>query len=639
MTWLTPIGFLGLIGLIVLLIIYLIKPNYQNKMISSTFVWKLSLKYRKKRIPVSKLRNILLFLCQVLILTATAFILAQPFLAADNGDGEGDTVIILDASASMQTQVNQKTRLERAADAALADAVKALDADKKVTVILAADKAEFLVREATREQSDLVYAAFDAVTDTENPRYTYGTPDIEGAMKQAEQITAHTDKATVTLYTDTTYLNAGNVNVYQVSDTAEWNAAILDVRATIVENYYRFEIDVASYAADSRITVNCEIFNVNDTDTTMEIEQTVYCNNDEVTTIVLGYVTEDMPEAEAELINENISVFAYEHLYVHISEYDSLDYDNQFYLYGGKKPTLKIQYYSAMPNNYFPSALLVLQDALRDRWAVELTEVSAEPATEGFDIYIFEHAAPNVVPSDGVVIYVNPSKLPSDAGIRFGTALSASGELFLGAGEAHPLMNNVDASRISVTQFTSITSSDGYTPLATYEEYPLLMLKEDVDQKILLLPFSLHYSNLAVLPEFPLLLNNVIGHFFPVTFEGNVYEINDTVTLNARANQLEVVGPGLDLPPFTEFPAQLQLPAPGTYTITQSAMSGDPIIESIYVRIPPEESNIALVENTLVNPYFFSEEDITNIDLLFYFALTVVVLLFAEWWLKSREQI
>ena len=46
MTLLTPLGLLGLIGIIVLIIIYIIKPNYQQKFISSTYVWKLSLKYR-----------------------------------------------------------------------------------------------------------------------------------------------------------------------------------------------------------------------------------------------------------------------------------------------------------------------------------------------------------------------------------------------------------------------------------------------------------------------------------------------------------------------------------------------------------------------------------------------------------------
>ena len=78
MTLLTPLGLLGLLGLVAWLIIYLIKPNYQQKLISSTYIWKLSLKYRKKRLPISKLRNLLLILCQIFILTLCAGILAQP---------------------------------------------------------------------------------------------------------------------------------------------------------------------------------------------------------------------------------------------------------------------------------------------------------------------------------------------------------------------------------------------------------------------------------------------------------------------------------------------------------------------------------------------------------------------------------
>ena len=74
MSLLTPLGLLGLVGLIVLIIIYIIKPNYQNKIISSTYIWKLSLRYRKKKIPMNKLRNILLFICQLAILAGAAFI-------------------------------------------------------------------------------------------------------------------------------------------------------------------------------------------------------------------------------------------------------------------------------------------------------------------------------------------------------------------------------------------------------------------------------------------------------------------------------------------------------------------------------------------------------------------------------------
>ena len=274
MSLLTPIGLLGLLGIVALIIIYIIKPNYQNKFISSTYIWKLSLKYKKKKIPISKLRNILLFICQLAILAGTAFILTQPYLNSDEVTEGGDTIIIIDASASMHSSVNEEMRLERAANAALADASKALDNGQKVTVIVASDTASFLVQQASKEQSQLVYDAFDKITNAPDSLYTHGEPDIEGAMKLAEQITSYTNNVSVTLYTDTAYLDVGNVKIHDVKDPSEWNAAILDVRATIVEIYYRIEIDVASYGADSRLTVSCDIFNANDSDTTLEIEST-----------------------------------------------------------------------------------------------------------------------------------------------------------------------------------------------------------------------------------------------------------------------------------------------------------------------------------------------------------------------------
>ena len=55
MTLLIPLGLLGLLSIAGLILIYIIKPNYQQKYISSTYVWALSLKLKKKRLPVSKL--------------------------------------------------------------------------------------------------------------------------------------------------------------------------------------------------------------------------------------------------------------------------------------------------------------------------------------------------------------------------------------------------------------------------------------------------------------------------------------------------------------------------------------------------------------------------------------------------------
>ena len=639
MSLLAPLGLLGLLGIIALIIIYIIKPNYQNKFISSTFIWKLSLKYKKKKIPINKLRNIILFICQIAIITGAALILAKPFIDTAIEQESADVILIIDASASMQTQVNQETRLERAANAALEDAKKAFESGKRVSLIIASEKASYLAREAGKDQADTVYSAIDDIINTPADLYTFGTPDIDGAIALAEEITAYKEDAAVTLYTDTSYLGTGKITVNNIVDTAEWNAAILDVRATLIDGNYRIEIDVASYGKESNLEVVCEVLSPNGEDGTIkELVANAYCSNDEVTTLVFAVKTEEMSEAEADLITEEVSINRFEQLYVYVDEYDSLSYDNQFYLYGGKRPVIKVKYCSTLHNNFWLTALEVLADGLKSELVLEIDKNYNTVMTEGFDLYIFEHGAPKTIPTDGVVIFSDPSSLPGDLGIRFGDGIEASGELFFSAMEEHEVMKNINAGNISVTQFSSVVSYDEYTPIMGYNNYPLVLVKNEVDQKVVVMPFSIHYSNLAVVPEFPILLRNLVKYYFPLTVDEYVFEPGETVKLNARSNILTVMGPETNLT-FEEFPTEVTLQYPGTYTMMQYLMSGDPAIEYVFVKIPSIESNINHTEDTLTNPYFFQKTEQTIIDLLFYFALAVVALLFIEWFLKSREQI
>ena len=106
--------------------------------------------------------------------------------------------------------------------------------------------------------------------------------------------------------------------------------------------------------------------------------------------------------------------------------------------------------------------------------------------------------------------------------------------------------------------------------------------------------------------------------------------------LNARAESLNVEGPGVSTA-FEEFPAELKVTSPGVYTLTQIPISGIQVVENFYVKIPASESNIKMVEDTLVNPYLENNAEIEDIDLIFYFAIALIALLFLEWWLQSKE--
>ena len=630
MTWLTPIGFLGLIGLIVLLIIYLIKPNFQNKMISSTFVWKLSLKYRRKKIPINKLRNLLLILAQILAICACAAILAQPHILADESDEYKEKIVILDASVAMRTEIAGETRFERAVNEIRKLADEVFENGSRLSIILASDKATFLVQRVGAESRLEVEERLDLLTDPSDFQCNYGSSDINAAVKLAEAVTEENPECEVLLYTGTNYIDSGNIQVKNVSDVNEWNASILNATAKMIENYYEFRIDVATYGKDSDVTLYVDVYGVNENDETRNYVINVRCTGDEKQTVVIG--------RDEFTATETSDIWAYDYAYIRVEENDCFAYDNTIYLYGGAKPVLRVQYYSSMPNPFFNGALLALRNQMGESWDIEYTEVlpDEEYELEGFDIYIFEHKMPETLPTDGLVILSNPDKAPQNSGIYLGNRVQSQTEIFFTAGEESPLMNRIDAEKISVTQYTKITMHDNYNVLAYCGQDPMILAKNEANAKIVVMPFSLNLSNLAVTHYFPLLMYNMLETYVPSTIEKNVFETYDSITLNSRGEDLAVQGPGIN-ETFVEFPSKITVEQPGTYTLTQTPISGTEIVENFYVKIPAVECNTSRTVDSLPNPYVEVTEEVFDIDLLMYFALALVLLLFAEWWLQSRE--
>lgn len=650
MSWLTPLGFLGFLGLVALIIIYIIKPNYQNKIISSTYIWKLSLKLKKKQVPLSKLRNIILFICQVLAISALAFILAQPVIAAEQEEERGEKIAIIDASVSMFTEYNEETRFERAVESVrlLARDIYEAEDGRGITVILAAEKANFVVSGVTYENKEMLYDALDELIDPATyggKPVTYGKADIAAAIKLAEEKTSIDPHAEVLLYTDANYIDHGRVVIKDVKDPAEWNASILDVRAIQDENYYRFEVDVACYGGvDQDVEVFLDIFGTNSDEVSIHLGGFARCIGGETTTLVFAKNLDNGLTLEENGITQEVTVFSYHSVSARIEEKDNFEYDNSFELHGGAKLPLRIQYASSLPNNFFSTALLVLRDTLGKRWAVEFVEVKPEeePEYEGFDFYIFEHTIPKTLPQDGVVILANPDQIPSIAGIRLGRAYNANEAKLVAEDAEHALMNGVSAENITVNKFTELTAADGYDTLMSVSGgerlAPVVMAKNEPDQKIVVMSFSLNYSNFAMLLDFPLFMYNIFQYYSPSTLTEYVFEVNDEVSLNSRSEMLVVTDQEDNETEISTFPGTLTLKTPGLYAVSQTPIDGEKVTEYFFVKMPESECNIAEEIDTLDNPYFAAVEEKADIDLLLYFALSLVVLLFAEWWLQSREQ-
>ncbi len=653
MKFLTPLGLLGLLGVVALIIIYLIRPNYQQKSISSTYIWKLSLKYKKKRVPISKLRNILIIICQILALITCALILAQPNKVLKAQADYVEIIAIIDSSASMRADTDGETRFERAIESARNEGDSVLSGGGVVSVIIADAKPYFLLE---RVNSDGIAHFDDAMDDLyfDETACSYGSSDVDNAMGLCESIFADNPAARVYLYTDTTYSYVPKgINVVNVANEDEWNAAILNARAEIEENYYAFYVDVAVYGAEKQITVNLEVQGANADDSTVAevtypFSTVVTCSRDATKTVVFKYLTdnEEQPpksdNTEYLWIEEGKKIWSYQSVHISLDVDDSFMSDNSFEIFGGQKEVLKIQYTSSAANSFFNAAFFVLQNNLKDRWDIQFTEIKdGNYATSGYDLYLFEHQMPESMPTDGVVFLVNPETVPpAGAGFRVSNIIDLQGRpMSLTAGASHPITANIRADKISVSKYCRISQYDSaYEVLMTVDGNPALMVENRGNSKIVVMSFSVHFSNNVILYDFQLLINNIFRYFFPTMVSGNAFEVDDDISLNSRGNELTVSQNKNVLQTFTSFPATFSTGIPGMYKFEQTTDFGKSVSADVYVKIPSAESNIKMVADTMENPYKIEDENDYFYDLLIYIAAALVAFLFIEWVLHIREE-
>ena len=637
MTLLLPLGLLGLVSLAALLIIYILRPNYQQKLVSSTYIWKLSFKYRKKRIPVSKLRNILILIFQLLLLICLTLLIARPALVTAAQTSDNEVVAIIDASAGMRAVHGGKSRYARAVEEAGTLARTTLDAaDGVFSVILADDEAHFAdgLSRLEAEDKDELDEHLLALSETQ---CGYGAADIEGAAELARQVLALNPKAQVLLYTATEYLDTGAFRVVDMRTEGEWNAAILDAAPVLSDNnVYTFTVDAACYGAARPVTVYCTLYGVNgNAAATLRASKT-------------EYFTDLEPEktiefAAADFNGSGAAIVSFDSMNVAVDEEDSFQDDNTFNVYGGTRPTLKVQYASSAHENFIWTVLYRLRSNKSKHWNIEITQSSPDnAATSGFDFYIFEHTMPAVLPTDGAVLLVDPNASPEGSGLSLGSLVDVSTDnVLLTLGETHPVTRYIDPSFIPniITQYRAILPSEGYSELLYLNGDPILLVRKEAQLKAAVLALNFELADFSVVPAFPLMMYNLFDYFFPVTLSGHAFEVGETVTVNARGEDLKIFLPNSETVTPDLLPAQYLAQQPGNYTVTQTDMRGATVVDQFYVHIPAAESNLFRTEERL--PAIYSDDAAQEgvRELAIWFACAALILLVTEWFLHARENL
>ncbi|MCI0486418.1 MAG: VWA domain-containing protein, partial [Blastocatellia bacterium] len=163
----------------VIIFFYLLKLKRKRRVVSSVLLWQRALEEVEANAPFRKLRRSLLLLLQLLALAALVFALARP-LVTTRALAAGSTVIVIDATASMNARDEDgRSRLDRAKEMA-ADMIAGLSGSDRAAIIEASSRV--VVRSPLTSDRAALASAINNIEETD----TAG--DLADAILLAEQI-------------------------------------------------------------------------------------------------------------------------------------------------------------------------------------------------------------------------------------------------------------------------------------------------------------------------------------------------------------------------------------------------------------------------------------------------------------------
>src|SRR5690242_21218665 len=118
MNFLAPLAFLFAASIPVVVVFYLLKRKRVVKLVPSTLLWQKFLSETQASAPFQKLRRNWLLILQIIMLILAVLALSRPYFATKAKNSEL-RVLILDASASMQSTDETPSRFEKARLSAL----------------------------------------------------------------------------------------------------------------------------------------------------------------------------------------------------------------------------------------------------------------------------------------------------------------------------------------------------------------------------------------------------------------------------------------------------------------------------------------------------------------------------------------
>jgi Ca-activated chloride channel homolog len=529
MSLVAPLSILFGLLAIPILLLYMLKLRRQEITVSSTLLWQMLLRDRQANTPWQRLKRSLLLFMQLLILAALVLALTRPAQPVPSLVS-GPVVVILDASASMQTREGDTTRFE-AARKAVHEMIDAMSESLSMTLILAGLQPEILssmendkgiLREALESaQPSNGRADWEAVFSI-----AAGAANAAGRNGREASLVIVSDgglpEDLPPLPVPVRYLPTGteaeNIAISALSLRPGSRGTELFARVT---NYGPSAADIVlSFYFEEQL---------------FEAQQIEIAGGESQSLFF-----QDLPESHG-IYTARLSSPAPSG-----SPMDAFPLDDT--AFAVHRPTREGRVLLISPGSVFLERALASIPEITPYRAILSPEPDPSEALlpgERFDLYVFDGQLPDELPM-GNLLLVNP---PPDPGFGIGEIIP-TGSLIEPTG--HPLGQYVDWSSVHIQQARQVDLPAWGESVALVDENPLIYAGELAGRRVAVLAFDLRDSDLPLHVAFPILFANLVNYLAPLqAFDarhglqpGESLNLRGVVTADGRpAEQVVIASP------------------------------------------------------------------------------------------------
>ena len=591
MQFLEPMGAWALLALAAVLAFYLLKRQYEERTVPSTYLWRMALRDESASRPLERLRRSLLLILQLLAAALFALALMRPALP---GHAAGEFVIVLDASASMQAaDETGRTRMEEARQRA-EELVRGLNALDRVTVLRAGTNVDVLASRADRQTAIAAIRAAQSGS---------GGARMEEALSLARAMAQEIEGLDICVFSDASIAPVEGASLYTVGAAAE-NRALVSLAVEETASGGRAVARVANYGAA------CEIQLEGYADGALCDVRTAQAGAGETVSVSFD-VPPGAQRAEARLANGGAL---------------ALDDARWWRRAEDTRRTVVL----AGEGNLFLEAAL----ALRADIDVVRASVEEAPAIEGAQLYIFDGVLPQTLPQSGSLLCVNPPEGADILGISVAGAQTPQGAVHAG----DRFSENLSLAGVALRTYRPLSGGEA---ILLCGDDAIAAWAESGAQRAAVIGFDLSDSNLPVKYDFPVLMLQLLDALAPDASMGVADAVVGEavpVTASARAEAVSVITPAGEsvslAPPFPAAPFT-GADEVGEYALVETLPEGE---ERAWfaVYMPAAESDVRAVAEDAAQAGGGAVRAAGR-EMTMWAVLLLLAARMLEWWVSRRE--